>query len=325
MGYRQENQRLVRAEFDRKARDAEAEADRRRAEVQDAVPEIRDMDRYLSGLGLRILHVAMEGGDVSEAMKKLRAENEEVRARRTELMTRNGFSADYDAPRYECERCHDTGYVKGKICSCMRRRLLEVGMRASGLSELMKKQSFDNFSLDYYRYNPEVYRDMSEVLRQARAYAEHFGEEDSENPKNLLLVGGSGIGKTHLSTAIARVVIERGYDVFYNSAVGMLSDFEALRFGTGMVQGDGANVARYTECDLLILDDLGTEVVNQFSLSCLYHVVNTRLNLGLATVISSNLPPMEISKTYSDRIASRLFGEYSVLMFRGKDIRQQKI
>ncbi|MBQ3639918.1 MAG: ATP-binding protein, partial [Clostridia bacterium] len=168
-------------------------------------------------------------------------------------------------------------------------------------------------------------RDMSEVLRQARAYAEHFGEEDSENPKNLLLVGGSGIGKTHLSTAIARVVIERGYDVFYNSAVGMLSDFEALRFGTGMVQGDGANVARYTECDLLILDDLGTEVVNQFSLSCLYHVVNTRLNLGLATVISSNLPPMEISKTYSDRIASRLFGEYSVLMFRGKDIRQQKI
>lgn len=325
MGYRQENQRLVRAEFDRKARDAEAEADRRRAEVQEAIPEIREMDAYLSGLGLRILRVAMEGGNISDSMKKLRAENEEIRAKRTELMIRNGFPADYDAPRYECALCHDTGYVKGKVCSCMRRRLLEVGMHASGLSELMKKQSFDNFSLDYYRYNPEVYRDMSEVLRQARAYAEHFGEENDENPKNLLLVGGSGIGKTHLSTAIARTVIERGYDVFYNSSVGMLSDFEALRFGTGMVQGDGANVARYTECDLLILDDLGTEVVNQFSLSCLYHVVNTRLNLGLATVISSNLPPMEISKTYSDRIASRLFGEYRVLMFRGKDIRQQKI
>ena len=324
MGYRQENQRLVRAEYDRKARDAEAEADRRRAEVQDAVPEIREMDAYLSGLGLRILRAAMEGGDVSAAVQKLRTENEAVRARRADLMIRNGFPADYDEPRYECDLCRDTGYIKGKVCSCMRRRLLEVGLRASGLSELMKKQSFENFSLDYYRCDPAVYRDMSEVLRQARTYAEHFGEENADIPKNLLLVGGSGIGKTHLSTAIARVVIERGYDVFYNSAVGMLSDFEALRFGTGVMQGDGANVARYTECDLLILDDLGTEVVNQFSLSCLYHVINTRLNLGLATVISSNLPPKEISKTYSDRIASRLFGEYHVLMFRGKDIRQQK-
>lgn len=324
MGYRQENRRLVREEFDRKAREAEAEAERRREEVAQAIPEIRKMDAYLSELGLRILRVAMEGGDIPSAMKKLRAENEEIRATREKLMLQNGFPADYDEPRYECSLCHDTGYVNGKMCSCMRRRLMEVGMRASGLSELMKKQSFDNFSLDYYRYDPAIYEEMSEVLRQARTFAEHFGEETDEIPKNLLLVGGSGIGKTHLSTAIARSVIERGYDVFYNSAVGMLSDFEAHRFGTGVMHGDGSDVARYTECDLLILDDLGTEVVNQFSLSCLYHVINTRLNLGLSTVISSNLPPAQISKLYSDRIASRLFGEYHVLLFRGKDIRQQK-
>ena len=325
MGYRQENQRLVREEYEQKARNAEAEAERRRAEVREAIPAVRELDAYLSGLGLRILRVAMDGGDVPSAMRELHAENDRVRAKRDELMVRNGFPADYDEPRYECDLCRDTGYVNGKMCGCMRRRLLEVGMRASGLSELMKKQSFENFSTDYYRSDPDVFCDMTENLKNARLFAEHFGEPDSDIPRNLLLLGGTGLGKTHLSTAIARVVIERGYDVFYNSAVGMLSDFESLRFGTGLIAGDAGNTARYTECDLLILDDLGTEVVNQFSLSCLYHVINTRLNLGLPTVISTNLNSAELRKIYSDRIASRLFGEFYIMRFRGKDVRQQKI
>ncbi len=325
MGYRQENRRIVREEFEKKAREAEAEAERRREEVWEAVPEIRETDAYLSSLGLRILRVAMEGGDIPAAMARLRNENEQLRARRGELLVKNGFPADYDDPRYECGICRDRGYVNGKMCACMRGRLMEAGMKASGLSALLKKQSFGNFSLDYYRKDPESYKTMSENLRNARAFAEHFGEDGNGIPRNLLFVGGTGLGKTHLSTAVARVVIERGYDVFYNSAVGMLSDFEALRFGTGVVQGDGENVARYTECDLLILDDLGTEVVNQFSLSCLYHVLNTRLNLELPTIISTNLSPAEIRKTYSDRIASRLFGEFFILPFRGVDVRQQKI
>lgn len=323
MGYRQENQRLVHEEFEQKARLAEQNADLRRAELEEAIPEVRELDAALSGLGLRILKIAMQGGDVSKALEELHRETDALRQKRAELLLKNGFSTDYDDPRYECPICKDTGFVQGKMCGCMRRRLTEVGMRASGLSELMKKQSFENFSLDYYRYDPEVFREMNDVFIAAQDFAEQFGSPEAD-AKNLLLVGGSGIGKTHLSTAIARRVVERGYDVLYNSAVGMLSDFETLRFGTGMAQGDGKNVSRYTECDLLILDDLGTEVVNQFSLSCLYHVVNTRLNLGLSTIISSNLPPKEISKTYTDRIASRLFGEYRVLMFRGRDIRQQK-
>ncbi len=323
MGYRQENQRLVREEYEQKALRAEKEAEVRRAEVEDAIPEVRALDAALSGLGLQILQIAMQGGDIPKAMEDLHAKTDALREQRAALLRKNGFPADYDDPQYECPLCRDTGYIKGKMCSCMRQRLVEIGLRASGLSELMKKQSFENFSLDYYRYNPEVFREMSVVFAAARDFAEQFGTPEAA-AQNLLLVGGSGIGKTHLSTAIARRVIERGFDVLYNSAVGMLSDFETLRFGTGFAEGDGSNVSRYTQCDLLILDDLGTEVVNQFSLSCLYHVINTRLNLGLSTIISTNLPPKEISKTYTDRIASRLFGEYSVLMFLGRDIRQQK-
>ena len=323
MSYRQENMRLLREEYEKKAMLAEEEAERRRAEVEDAIPEVRGLDASLAGLGPEVFRIAMGGGDIPAAVEDLRRKTEAMREKRAALLLKNGFPADYDDPKYECPLCRDTGFVKGEMCACMRRRMVEIGLRSSGLSELMKKQSFENFSLDYYRYNPDVFQSMSEVLAAAKEFAEEFGSPDAA-AKNLLLVGGSGIGKTHLSTAIARRVIERGYDVLYNSAVGMLSDFEALRFGTGMAEGDGSNVSRYTECDLLILDDLGTEVVNQFSLSCLYHVVNTRLNKDLPTIISSNLTPSEISKTYTDRIASRLFGEYRVLLFRGKDIRQQK-
>ena len=149
-------------------------------------------------------------------------------------------------------------------------------------------------------------------------------EEGKPAPQSLLFLGGTGLGKTHLSTAVARTVIARGYDVFYNSAVGMISDFECRRFGNGLAQGDADDTARYTECDLLIIDDLGTEVVNQFTLSCLYHVLNTRLNLSKPTLISTNLASGDLRKTYSDRITSRLLGEYLLIPFYGIDVRRQK-
>lgn len=313
-------------EYRRRAERAEADADIRREELYAAVPQIREIDGRVSKLGLRAFEAAMAGGDVQKSIRDLRAETESMLKTRAELMAARGYAEDYDQPRYECPTCSDTGYVRGTPCVCLRRRLFQEGMRSSGLAALLPKQNFSNFSLDYYRSNPEIFREMSENLQNVRYFAEHFGTEEEGVPSNLLFVGGTGLGKTHLSTAIAGTVLEKGYDVFYNSAVGMLSDFEARRFGTGMASGDDdADVARYTDCDLLILDDLGTEVVNQFSLSCLYHVLNTRLNLGKATVISTNLTPQELRRTYTDRIASRLFGEYHVIRFRGIDVRQQKM
>ena len=136
--------------------------------------------------------------------------------------------------------------------------------------------------------------------------------------------GHIGTNITHLSSAIANKVLEKGYDVYYNSAVGMISDFEYRRFGNGLAEeGDGTR--RYTECDLLLVDDLGTEVVNQFTLSCLYYIISTRLNLQKPTIISTNLSSAELLKTYNDRIVSRLMGEYLLFPFLGTDIRKQKL
>ena len=199
-------------------------------------------------------------------------------------------------------------------------------MHSSGLGALMQKQTFQNFSCEYYRSSLDAYRVMEDNYHYLCRYAEGFVLEAGKKiPESLLFLGGTGLGKTHLSTSIARRVIERGYDVFYNSAVGMISDFEFRRFGSSLVQSEGDRTERYTECDLLIIDDLGTEVINQFTLSCLYHVINTRLNLQKPTVISTNLSSAELRKSYNDRITSRLMGEFVLVPFYGTDIRKQKI
>ena len=143
--------------------------------------------------------------------------------------------------------------------------------------------------------------------------------------ESLLLVGPTGLGKTHLSTAVAKTVIDRGYDVVYTGAIGMLADFERARFGNASGAESGNGTERYFDCDLLIIDDLGSEVSNQFTVSCIYNVINNRISLGNPTIISTNLNQNEIGDRYWDRITSRLFGEYLPLVFSGTDVRKQKI
>lgn len=325
MGYNKENYKRIRAEYETKAFRAQEEAEARRHELYREIPELRELDGQTGNLGLRVMEIALQNGNVQDGMDRLRRETEELSRVRAELLRKHGYPADYSEPQYECSKCRDSGYVGIKMCSCMRMRLVEAGMESSGLSALMRKQSFDNFSLDFYRGDAREAEIMARNLRTVRSYAESFSTEDGAKMQSLLFLGGTGLGKTHLSTAVARAVIERGYDVFYNSAVGMISDFECRRFGNGLVQGEGDDTARYVECDLLIIDDLGTEVVNQFTLSCLYHVINTRLNLQRPTVISTNLTSQELRRTYSDRITSRLMGEYLLVPFYGTDVRKQKI
>jgi DNA replication protein DnaC len=325
MGYNKENFKRIRAEYETKTFRAQAEADTRREELYACIPELRALDRSLSEFGLRIMKAALSEGDTERHVAALRAENERVNRARKALLERNGFPADYSEPKYECDACRDTGYVGIKMCECMRRSLVEAGMQSSGLGSLMQKQSFENFSMDYYRTNADHLRIMEDNYRYLYRYAHNFKIEDGKAPESVLFLGGTGLGKTHLSTAIARVVTERGYDVFYNSAVGMISDFESRRFGNGLAMGNVEDTSAYIECDLLIIDDLGTEVVNQFTTSCLYYVLNTRLNLQKSTIISTNLVPADLRKIYSDRIASRLTGEFHLVPFYGVDVRKQKL
>lgn len=322
MGYNQENYRRIRQEYETKYLKARDEADLRRAAVHLEIPEVDRIDRELNGLGLSIMRAALDGNDPDARIAELRARNQTLLRDRALLLASHGYPADYTEPKYECPICGDTGFVDCRMCSCMKQALVSAGMESSGMTRLLMTQTFDNFSLDYYAADPQALTRMNGVLRFLRTYAEGFTGKEAGN---VILFGDTGLGKTHLSSAVASAVISRGYDVYYTSAVSLMGDFEIQRFGNNSGSGNNVETRRYYDCDLLLIDDLGTEVGNQFTTSVLYDLINTRLNRSQATLISTNLSPDEFRRRYWDRITSRVLGEYTVLQFLGRDVRAQKL
>lgn len=321
MGYNRENFNRIKQEYDEKYANARLAASERLFEIHTKLPEVAQIDRVLGETGARIMGIICSGDtNAKEKIEKLRAENTALSKARAELLVLSGYPADYTDVKYECEKCGDSGYVDTKMCECMKKKLVYAGYESSGMSRLLMDQSFDNFSFDYYKNDIETYNHMQHVYKVMKDFAEDFV---SESGSNLALFGKTGLGKTHLSSAVAGRVIERGYDVIYTTAIDLISDFENQRFGSGINTKSG-NLERYTSCELLIIDDLGTESINQFTISCVYNIINTRLNKRLSTMISTNLEPGEFMKKYTDRITSRVLGEYIALLFKGEDIRKQK-
>lgn len=318
MGYNREDLIRIKAEYLEKYQKARRSADLRAEEVYIKIPRVREIDSALSRTALEIMSAVSNGKESAEAaLARVRARNAALMEERGRLLASAGYPEDYTEVRYDCERCGDSGYVDGKMCDCMKRELVMAGYESSGLGRLIKTQSFDNFSLDYYKGGGANYENMKLYYSSLQAFANGFSEDTY---KNFLLVGGTGLGKTHLSTAVAKTVIEKGYDVLYVSAIDMFADFEQKQFGNGE-----DNTRRYFECDLLIIDDLGTELTNQFTVSCLYNVINSRINTARSTFINTNLSKKEIETKYAERITSRLFGEYYPLVFTGTDVRRQKV
>ena len=261
---------------------------------------------------------ALEGREgLDERIAKIKRETVDMRLAMVELLKNAGYPADYADVHYECTACGDTGFVGTKMCACFRRALTLRGYESAGVARLIATQSFGTFSLDYYKRDPEAYTRMKHNFEAAQSFAQNFSPK---NGPSLLFLGGTGLGKTHLSSAIAKTVIDRGFDVLYDSAMHVFSAFENARFHDGADDTD-----RYLTVELLILDDLGTELGGTFTTACLYDIINTRLVRGLPTVMSTNLSAKELTDRYGERIASRLFGEYTPLVFCGEDVRKEKI
>lgn len=322
MAYNKNNFRKIKEEYATKHVIAEQAAELRRAEIHGALPEVARIDALLSRTGLALMGAALtDKNEREKRFEELKAENLRLNAERDRLLVAAGYPADYTDVKYECPLCSDSGYVGIRMCDCMKKALTLAGFESSGIANLLETQTFDNFSLDFYCEKPEIHRAMSGLFAFAKDYANSF---DPATSRNLLMMGGTGLGKTHLSSAIARRVIEGGFDVFYVTAINMVSDFEAEQFGNHRgIKGEFTD--KYFECDLLILDDLGTELTNQFTVSCLYNVINMRINRRLPTVISTNLTQNELMQKYSERITSRFLGEFRILPFLGTDIRLQKL
>lgn len=323
MGYNSDNVRRVKEIYKNKNAVAQNDAEARKYELWAALPEMKELDRAIADIGLAAVRATIGGGsDAAEKVRALKEQSLALQDARKNLLIESGYPADYTSPHYECEKCSDTGYVDSKMCDCMKRALILAGYESSGIGKLMQTQSFESFSLDFYKGKADTYEKMKHNYELIKKFAEEFS---SSKCVNLALFGGTGLGKTHLSTAAAKTVIDRGYDVLYVTAVGMIADFEKERFGSGYSDTDVDSLGRYYDCDLLIIDDIGTEVTNQFTVSVLYNVINIRLAKQKSTMISTNLAPTELRARYWDRIASRIFGEYTPLLFEGTDVRMQKL
>ena len=296
----------------------QAEHNRRLSLIYSRIPEIQTIDERMRRQMTELVRITISRkGDVKEQIKKLENENLDLQMRKAELLTAAGFPTDYMEDIYSCRLCKDSGVYEGGVCSCLEKLYNQALTEELGVLLKNGDECFEKFRLDLY---PEDARDtMSIVYESCRKFAENFPDVSS----NLLLQGGTGLGKTYLSACIARVVAKKGLSVCYDTAAAALDSFERQKFSRNPEDSEAASlkVQRMLSCDLMILDDLGTEMVTPISISALYTLINTRLASGKKTIISTNYSMDELQRKYSPQICSRIEGEFLRLPFVGKDIR----
>ena len=313
-------------------RENQAEQQRRTDLIYHRIPEIESIDRRMRSQMSDLVRLTLsKPADLSHRLEKLQEENLDLQMRKAELLHAQGFPIDYLDEIVSCKVCGDTGMVDGRLCACMERRYNRELTKE--LSVLLRSgdESFERFDLSLYPDTPEQESGVSArsamriVFSACRGFADSFPDVPA-NLRNLLLRGESGLGKTYLSACIARSVAERGYSVCYDTASTALEAFEKQKFSRIPEEAEAAalRAERMLSCDLMILDDLGTEMATPAAISALYTLINTRLSRSLHTVISTNCSDDELRRRYSPQICSRLFGEFLELPFYGNDIRLMK-
>lgn len=294
---------------------------KREAEVYARVPAVRETDARLRALLAEVVKTTANRGGAA-ALAEIDRKSTALCAEKAELLVEHGYPAEYLDGVVTCRRCGDSGYLRdGSMCSCLAALYEEERKKELSAALRLGEESFADFKLDYY--TGAARECMALTLDTCRAYAVSF----SPKSPNLLFQGGTGLGKTFLSGCVARVVSGRGFSVCYETAQGAFAAFEDQKFSRDAESYAAASgtVRRILTCDLLILDDLGTEMTTSLTQSALYNIVNTRLSAaGRKTIISTNLSDSELSVRYLTQTASRIRGEFDTILFMGRDIREIK-
>lgn len=302
---------------------AEDEAAQRKEAFYRRCPKAQRIESLLSTTALAAARVVLGGGSAREQLSRLKMNNQSLQDELNGLLETEGYTKDYLEPQYSCKLCNDTGYIDGRMCGCMKNLLRAESYRRLNALTPLSLSTFESFSLDFYpvkseeegRKSPRSL--MESVLNNCKKYAANF----SLASPSLIMQGGTGLGKTHMSLAIANTVIQNGFGVVYCSVNNIITKLEREHFG----RDDGDTGRSLLECDLLILDDLGTEFRTAFSSAEIYNIVNTRLMTQKPTIISTNLSIQELQERYTERFASRIMGDYVRVTFCGRDNRLQKL
>ncbi len=304
---------------------AEKSAEERRSSVYKKLPRTKELEREIASVGPRLARAVIAGGDVQENLKKLRDENLALQTELNEILVSNGYTKDVFEPQYHCKKCNDTGYIEENnrtvVCSCLKQALVACACEELNRYAPLSLSTFDSFNISLYSRTHDSsvgtspYSQMTHIYNYCKSYAENFKPQY----ESLFMRGSTGLGKTHLSLAIANEVIKKGYGVIYVSAPSLAKYIESLFRPRDNSDFDLLNMIN--DCDLLIIDDLGTELTSRFYLSHIYDIFNTRFMLQKPIIINTNLQMSELEKIYSYRIVSRISGGSTKLDFIGQDIR----
>ena len=280
------------------------------------IPRLSEIDEQLKKNMSDFMKASLSEDFKQEDAEKYKATSLDLQATRAELLYENGFSIEFLNVQYHCPECEDEGYINGKMCKCLKKLLAEEYMNHSNISSAYRSRTFKNIDLSLYGENAE------QVSKVIVPFCKNYVKEFGKKKQNLFFYGAPGCGKTFMSTVIGTELINNNVFVFYTPAQDMISSFEAEKFGKEISSAVETDI--YTECELLIIDDLGTEFSTQFAESVLYNVINNRINKNLPTIISSNYGPDEFDGIYNDRLISRLTYEFTVISFPDIDLRKQK-
>lgn len=308
-------QRRIRADMEQAAR---------LDEIDRKIPQVIDIRKELALTSVRLTKLILsKEEDMDRGLTKLRESNLELQQMEQDLLVSKGYPEDYLKIRHICPKCGDTGYLEGKRCACLEAVMRQLNIDSINSVSALKLSDFSEFDLRYYssETDEETHVVPRKIMSDIYDFCQKFVRTFSPSSKGVFMVGETGLGKTHLSLAIAKAVIEQGYTVAYGSVQDFLHTIEAEHFGRAE-NNDTLNTLLHV--DLLILDDLGAEFVSPFNLSAVYNLINTRCNREKPSIINTNLSSKELEERYSRRLVSRLFSLFTHLRFIGKDIRQIK-
>ena len=322
MAYSNEVFAAAMARLEGRRQKAEAQNKLTRRELYAKLPRLGEIEREISRTGLEAVRKVLGAPDPGRLIARLQEKSLALQAERTELLRSAGYPPEILEVNYYCRDCHDTGFQGDRMCGCLRALLREAACKAANSGSPLPLSDFDSFDLTYYPDTPlkgqsVTVRDyMGRVFSYCQNYAGHF----TGTGGSLLLLGGTGLGKTHLALAMANAVLAQGYGVIYDTAQNIFMRMEDEYFGR--------SERKYTDtvyqCDLLILDDL-PDYASPFSINTFYNIINTRTLARKPMIVSTNLSENGLSAKYGEKIFSRLIGDFMLLHFFGSDIRQLKL
>ncbi len=314
-------QAIMRIYNERQYRDKH-DLDRRRREIDERIPQIRELEDEIASEAVRGARKFLDGD--RNAKEEMKANLEELRGKKSRLLAEGGYPQDYLDMRYHCADCRDTGYIGGQKCHCFMKEQIRLLYAQSNIEEILQKENFSAFSPDVYDAKekiPELGMTVADYMKRVRGWCLDYVERFEKEKGSLLFTGGTGVGKTFLANCIAKALIDRCQSVIFLSANDLVDVFSRNKFRYESEEDPQDMYRHILDCDLLIIDDLGTEMNNTFVSSQLFYCINERLLRNGGTIITTNLSMSALRDTYSDRVSSRIISGYEVIPLYGGDLR----